>query len=88
MSAHLYALQVAGDLKRRLDVDGLEMIRHAQNDYKLDQMRADDLRGRKRRKAHKAADARFRENVAIASQREVNGYALALASSREEGGAR
>lgn len=63
MSVHLYALEVAGELLRRLDVDGLERLRAVQIQYSADRLAADGLRWRKRKRALADADARYRDAI-------------------------
>lgn len=63
MSVHTYAMDVAGDLARRLDVDGLKRVRAAQLQHEFDVLAAEALRGRKRRTAWAEADRRYREAI-------------------------
>lgn len=67
MSVHLYTLGIAQELRRRLDVPGLERIRQAQLDYQRECFEIEDMRPWKRGKARRTAEKRFRDAVATAS---------------------
>lgn len=63
MSVHMYVLEVAKDMRRRLDVPGLEGVRDAQVRYQGDQLAAGRLPRRKRRRALRDAEDHFRQTV-------------------------